>query len=198
MNAAPKKTLLSIEDYLAGESRSSIKHEYLGGLVYAMAGASNGHNLIAMNIAGFLFGRLLGRPCRPYNSDTKIRIRQANHTRFYYCDASVICRPNERGSHFQDEPVAIFEVISRSTRRVDEGEKKDAYLSIPSLRLYLLVEQESPTVVAFRRADTEFVHEVYSGLDAILPLPEIGTELLLSEIYDTATFAPEPEEEELR
>src|SRR5207253_204132 len=120
------------------------------------------------------------------------------HTRFYYCDASVVCRPNERGSHFQDEPVVIFEVLSRSTRRADEGEKKDAYLTIPSLQVYLLVEQESPTIVAFRRTDAEFVREMYSGLDTILPLPAIGAELPLAEVYDTATFVPEIEEEETR
>jgi Uma2 family endonuclease len=196
MNAAKQHDLVSVEDYLAGELASPVKHEYLGGFVHAMARANNVHNLIAMNIAGYLFASLKGRPCRPYNSDTKIRIRQQNHTRFYYCDASVICRPNEFKDSFQDEPVVIFEVLSRSTRRIDQGEKKDAYLDIPSLRVYLLVEQETPTVVAFRRAADGFVREVYDGLNTAVLLPEIGTELPLAEIYDAATFASEPAEDE--
>ncbi len=92
----------------------------------------------------------------------------------------------------------LCEVLSRSTRRVDYGEKKDAYLTIPSLRVYLLVEQESATIVAFRRTDNGFAREVYEGLDAVVPLPEIGAELRLAEAYDTATFAPEPDDDDER
>ncbi len=94
MNPARKLHLISVGDYLAGELRSTIKHEYLGGLVYPRAGARNAHNLIASNTLGFLGSRLRGRGCRPYNSDTKIRVRLPTHVRFYYPDVSVICRPN--------------------------------------------------------------------------------------------------------
>src|SRR6266567_2592347 len=121
MSAAKKLNLISVEDYLAGELQSPIKHEYLGGVVYAMAGARNAHNLIASNTLGALFGRLRGRPCRLYNSDTKIRIRLPTHTRFYYPDVSVICRPNPPTDTFQDDPAVLVEVLSRSTRRIDEG-----------------------------------------------------------------------------
>src|SRR5262249_51237961 len=155
-------------DYLAGELRSPIKHEYLGGFVYAMAGARNVHNLIASNTLGALHGRLRGKRCRPYNSDTKIRVRLPTQVRFYYPEVSVVCRPNPHPDPFQDEPAVIVEVLSRATRRIDEGEKKDAYLTIPSLSVYLLVEQDSPAVVAFRRTEHGFVREVYEGLDAVL------------------------------
>jgi Uma2 family endonuclease len=192
MSAVPKPGPLSVDDYLAGELISPVKHEYVGGVVYAMAGARNAHNLIASNTLGSLHARLRGRHCRPYNSDTKIRIRLPSHTRFYYPDLSVICRPNPQSDSFQDDPVAIVEVVSRSTRRVDEGEKKEAYLTIPSLSVYLIVEQESPSVVVFRRGEQGFVREVYSGLDAVIPLPEIEADLPLSEIYDGVEFAPEP------
>src|ERR1043166_10251430 len=133
MTAARKWNLLSVEDYLAGELTSPVKHEYLAGVVYAMAGARNAHNLIATNTLTALALRLRGSPCRPFNSDTKIRIRQPTEIRFYYPDASVICRPNPQSDSFQDEPAALLEVLSRRTRRIDEGEKKDAYLTIPSL-----------------------------------------------------------------
>src|SRR5438067_3822613 len=122
MSAVPKWNLVSIDDYLAGELVSSVKHEYLGGVVYAMAGARNAHNLIATNVIGALYARLRGRPCRPCNSDTKIRVRLTTHVRFYYPDASVVCRPNPQTDSFQDDPVVLFEVLSRSTRRIDEGE----------------------------------------------------------------------------
>src|SRR5205809_2523064 len=104
MSAAKKWNLVSVKDYLAGELASPVKHEYLGGVVYAMAGARNAHNMIATNTLVALGSRLRGRPCRAFNSDTKIRVRLPAQTRFYYPDGSVICRPNPQTDSFQDEP----------------------------------------------------------------------------------------------
>ncbi len=196
MSAVPKWNLVSIDDYLAGELVSPIKHEYLGGVVYAMAGARNAHNLIASNTLVALGSRLRGKRCRPYNSDTKIRLRLPHQVRFYYPDVSVICRPNPQSDSFQDEPAVLVEVLSKRTRRIDEGEKKDAYLTIPSLCAYLLVEQESPTVVVFRRTEHGFVREIHEGLEAVIPLREIDSELPLADVYDAVEFTPEPSEDE--
>ena len=193
MSAAPKLDLISIDDYLAGELVSAIKHEYLGGFVYAMAGARNAHNLIAGNVFASLHTRLRGSKCRPYNSDTKIRVRLPMQFRFYYTDASVVCDPNPPHDSYQDEPVAIVEVLSRHTRRTDEGEKKDAYLTIPSLQNYLLVEQEIAAVTVHRRTQQGFVREVYTGLEAVIPLPEVDAELPLAEIFEDVVFTPEAE-----
>ena len=197
MSAVKKLNLISVEDYLAGELESPVKHEYLGGVVYAMAGARNLHNIVATNLLVAVGSRLRSRRCQPFNSDTKVRIRLPNQIRFYYPDVSVVCESNQPQDSFQDQPVAIFEVLSRSTRRIDEGEKKDAYLTIPSLCVYGLAEQDSPILVVFRRTPEGFVREVYQGLAAVLPLPELDTELPLSEIYDRVQFSPEPEPEEL-
>ena len=191
MSAAETLNLISVEDYLAGELVSPIKHEYLGGVVHAMEGARNLHNTIAGNVLGSLHARLRGRRCRPFNSDTKIRVLLPTHWRFYYPDVSVIGRPNPLDDSFQDDPAAIFEVLSKATRRIDDGEKKDAYLTIPSLFAYVLVEQESAAVVVYRRTEQGFVREVYLGLDAILPLAEIEAELPLAEIYEGVQFLPE-------
>jgi Uma2 family endonuclease len=198
MSAALKWNLVSVEDYLASEVNSPVKREYLGGVIYAMAGARVAHNIIAGNTLVALGGRLRGRGCRAFSSDMKIRVRLPSHVRFYYPDTSVICRSNAQNDTFQDEPAVLFEVLSRSTRRTDEGEKKDAYLTIPSLNVYALVEQDSPTVVVFRRTENGFAREVYSGLDAVIPLSEIGIELPLSEVYDGVDFIPEVDEEEER
>jgi Uma2 family endonuclease len=193
MTAALKWNLISVEDYLAGELVSPLKHEYVGGVVFAMAGARVAHNFIKGNTFGSLFGRLKGKPCRPFDSDMKIRVEFADHTRFYYPDVSVICHSNPPADSFQDKPAAIFEVLSKKTERLDKGEKKDAYLTIPSLNVYVLIEQDAPLVVVFRRTDAGFVREVYEGLDAVLPLGVIGIELPLSEIYDGVEFTPEPD-----
>jgi Uma2 family endonuclease len=196
MTAAEKLNLISVEDYLAGELESPVKHEYLGGVVYAMAGARNAHNIIATNTLGSLHSRLRGRPCRPFNSDTKIRVRLPTHWRFYYPDASVVCRPNPQDDSFQDEPAAIFEVLSNATRRIDGGEKKDAYLTIPSLGAYVLLEQDAAAVVVHRRTEQGFVREVYEGREASIPLAEIEIELPLAEIYDGVEFVPESGDED--
>lgn len=181
--------LVPIRDYLAGELRSSVRHEYLGGAVYAMSGASNVHNQIATNLLGALVGRLRGRPCRAFNSDTKVRIQSPTQTRFYYPDAQVVCRPNPPTDSYQDQPVVVVEVVSASTRRTDEGEKCDAYLTVPSLAVYLLIEQQIHRVVAWRRGEHGFVREVHSDA-AVIPLPEVDCELPLAEVYDGVS--PDP------
>jgi Uma2 family endonuclease len=188
VTAAKKTKPISVEDYLQGELVSPIKHEYLGGVVYAMAGANNRHNLIASNVLIALGARLRGQACRPFNSDTKIRVRLPAQVRFYYPDVSVICRPNPQTESFQDEPVVLFEVLSQGTRRIDEGEKKDAYLTIPSLSVYILVDQNASDIVIYRRSPQGFVRELYEGMEAVLSLPEIKIDFPLVEIYEAVEF----------
>jgi Uma2 family endonuclease len=191
MSAARKLNLISIEDYLSGELISPIKHEYLGGAVYAMAEARISHNLAATNALTAVGARLRGKRCRPYNSGMKIRVRLPAQIRFYYPEFSVVCKSNPQSDSYQDEPVVIAEVLSKRTRRIDEGEKKDAYLTIPSLCVYLLIEQEIAVVVAYRRTIHGFVRQEYVGLDGVVPLPEIDAELPLAEIYEGVEFIPE-------
>jgi Uma2 family endonuclease len=195
MPVTNKLHIVSVVEYLAGELISPIKHEYLGGLVYAKADERNVHNIISGNVLGSLYSQLRGRRWRSFNSDTKIRIRLPTHVRFYYPDVSAICRPNPQNDSFQDEPAALFEVVSQATRRVDEGEKKDAYLTIPSLSVYVILEQETAAAVVFRRTERGFVREVYEGLDAVIPLGEIEAALPLQDVYDGVEFRPEPEED---
>jgi Uma2 family endonuclease len=145
-------------------------------------------------LLGTLHSRLRGGKCRPYNSDTKIRIQLPTHVRFYYPDASVICRPNPAADSFQDQPALVAEVVSLRTRRIDAGEKKDAYLSIPTLSLYMLVEQELPEVTVYRRTDDGFVCETYRGPESVIPLSEIAADLPLRELFDGVEFEPEQED----
>jgi Uma2 family endonuclease len=194
MTAARKLNRITIADYLAGELASPVKHEYVGGSVYAMVGSRNVHNRIAGNTFGSLFVRLRGKPCQPYNSGTKIRVSLPTETRFYYPDVSVVCVPNPATDSFQDEPAAIFEVLSKGTRRLDEGEKKDAYLTIPSLGVYVLIEQDAPLVTVYRRMNGTFSRETYDDLNATVMLGEIGTELPLAKIYEGVEFVPETAE----
>ncbi len=190
MTALAKSEPISIDDYLAGEEVSDVKHEYLGGIVHAMAGATNRHNTIALNSLVSLSVQLRGKTCQPFNSDTKVRIQFPDQTRFYYPDAMVVCVPNPATDRFQDRPVVVIEVLSESTRRTDLGEKLHAYLTIPSLGVLLYVEPDTPFVTVHRRrAAGGFAIEHHAGLDAVIPLPEIEAQLSLADLYERVDFA---------
>ena len=184
---------VSIEDYLDGEERSEVKHEYLGGVVHAMAGGTNDHAAIAANAIGVWIAALRGKPCRPFTSDAKVRIVLADQTRFYYPDAQVVCRPNPGNARFQENPAVVLEVLSESTRRTDLGEKRDAYLAIPSLKVLLIAESERPYVLVHRRQPQGgFATEEHAGLEAVVPLPEIEADLPLAELYEGIDFTAVP------
>jgi Uma2 family endonuclease len=189
MTAVKQPDFVSVSDYLAGEEVSQTKHEYLGGTVHAMAGATIRHNNIAVSAILSLGSQLRGKSCQLYNSDTKIRIEFADHTRFYYPDAMVVCQSNPESDHFQNQPVVIVEVLSESTRRTDLGEKRDAYLTIPSLKVLLFVETDSASVTLHRRLpEGGFTIERHVGLDAVIPLPEIDASLALADLYERVEF----------
>lgn len=189
MTALTHPAPISIEDYLAGEAIGPIKHEYLGGQVHAMAGATNGHNQLASQFLGEFYTQLRGKPCRPFNSDTKVKITFADHVRFYYPDAMVVCRPNPPTDHFQEHPVVIVEVLSEGTRRIDLSEKRDAYFTIPSLKVLIFAESESHSVLVYRRrSQGGFDSEQYSTRESVIELPEIEAALALADVY--AGLAP--------
>ena len=189
MTALPRPPLISVADYLAQEAAAEGKHEYLGGKVYAMAGAKNRHNQVALNFAVAMASRLRGQPCGPFNSDTKVRIQTSSGTRFYYPDGMVVCERNDEADTFQDHPVVVMEVLSESTRSNDEREKFEGYLLLPSLRVYLLVETERPEVTVYRRGDDGVTEVTVQGLEAVIDLAEVGAALPLSELYERVDFA---------
>jgi len=189
MTALKQPEVLSVEDYLKGEEGSDVKHEFLGGVIHAMSGATNRHNVISSNALGFLHGKLRGKSCQPFNSDTKVKIVFADHMRFYYPDAMVVCEKNSELDHFQTRPIVVIEVLSKSTRRLDMGEKKDAYLAIPTLKVLMLVEAEKIGVTVHRRSAEGGVRaEFYEELEEVILLPEIEVEISLAEIYERVEF----------
>ncbi len=184
MSAIPvKDVLLSEEEYLEGEVASLEKHEFVAGVAHAMAGAGFEHNTIAGNIFLALGTRLRGQRCQPFASDLKIRVQDDEHIHFYYPDAMVVCDRSglAPGRHWTDKPTVIFEVLSESTRRIDEGEKALLYWKLPSLVSYILIEQDKVQVTLRRRGGGG---EVLSGRDTQLSLPELGIEVPLGEFYE--------------
>lgn len=195
MSTSPHQQPISVQDYLDGEKLARRKHEFVAGTIYAMAGATANHNRIATTATVLIGSQLRGKTCEVFNSDMKVRVRQKYDTRFYYPDLSVVCEPNAQTETFHDRPVVIVEVISESTRRTDEHEKRDAYLSIDSLCVYVLLESSSAAAVVYRRRDEGFHREAYLGLEAVILLPEIEGNLALAEVYAKVKFEPVIEED---
>jgi Uma2 family endonuclease len=194
MSAADRLEPLNWETYLAGEEHAERKHEYVNGFVYAMAGGRIQHHRLASNVLTALSRRLGSGRCEAFNSDLKVRIRTENGVRFYYPDCTVVCEASDPDAVYVDNPVVVVEVMSRSTRRIDEGEKREGYLSLPSLAAYVLVDSERVGVAVWRRRDDEFKPESFVELSASVSLPEIGVELPLAEVYANVTWPVETPE----
>jgi len=189
MTALLRPEPLSVEEYLAGELVAEVKHEYLGGEVHAMAGGTTRHSALATNVTVALGSALRGKPCRAFNSDLKVRIELPGQTRFYYPDAMVVCELRNDSDPWQDRPAVIVEVLSETTRRIDLTEKRDAYLAIPTLKALIFVEPDLAHADVYRRGPAGgFLREEYSGLDAIIPLPEIEASLPLADVYEGIEF----------
>jgi len=183
MSTARHLQSLSVEDYLSGELESDVKYEYVNGRVYAMAGGKNIHHRIASRALVALANQLEHSDCEAYNSDTKVRIHIGTRTYFYYPDVMVVCDSNADEDTFQDRPVILVEVVSDSTRRVDEGEKADHYLTIPSLQAYILLEP-TPAARAFIRDDTgNFVESIYTQPEDVITIDALRVQLVLHDLY---------------
>ena len=149
MNLKYKLDELSIQDYLEGELISTIKHEYIDGQVYAMAGASVSHNRIVANLVGELRAALRNTPCEPFASDMKVRVDDD----FFYPDVSVVCHQQSNDYGVTETPVIIIEVLSKTTRKNDQTLKRAAYQRLPSLQEYVVIAQDVVDIEVCRRAN---------------------------------------------
>ncbi|HEX8131336.1 MAG TPA: Uma2 family endonuclease [Pyrinomonadaceae bacterium] len=176
---------LSPEEYLTIERRAEYKSEYVDGVIYAMAGGSERHNLIAANLIIAIGAQLRDRPCRIYPSDLKVRV--ANSGRFFYPDVSIVCGETQFADDERDvvlNPVIIVEVLSESTAAFDRGKKFQSYQQIESLREYLLVSQDEYVVEHFlRQDDGRWLYTKAAGLEEAIALPAVQCELALSDVY---------------
>lgn len=178
---------MGVEEYLAFEEAAEARHEYQFGWVYAMAGASEEHNIISLNIAAELRAQLRGTPCRAFMADLKCKTPAVNSVNFYYPDVMVACDPSDNQRYWRERPAVVFEVLSRSTQRLDEH-KFLTYQQNPALQLYVLVSQEKPFVRIMRRAGEEWLYEELKETAAVLNLEAIGCQLSLAQIYEGIDF----------
>jgi len=184
---AARVLMMSVDEYLAFEEKSTVRHEYLGGEIHAMAGESIPHNTIALNIAGALRNKLRGGPCRAYMENVKVRLEVAREEIFYYPDVVVTCHPTGVERLFVRLPTLIFEVLSPSTENTDRREKKSNYQQTPTLEEYVIVAQDRREVTVFRRAD-RWAGETYAAPDSVVEFRSIKQALTVAEIYEDVVF----------
>jgi Uma2 family endonuclease len=140
-------------EYLGLEASSNVKHEFLGGQIYAMAGGTPEHAALAAAVIGLLFGQLRGGECRAYDSDLRVRTPSGLAT---YPDVTVICGPSRRDEadpQAVTNPTLIVEVLSRSTEEYDAGDKFEHYKTLQSLRQYVLVSHRERSVEVWTRGE---------------------------------------------
>lgn len=180
---------ISVEDYLAMEKTAEIRHELVDGLLYAMVGTSQRHNLITLALGASLRERLRGTPCRVFMESLKVQVAK----NFYYPDLVISCNPGEPGHHVVTDPRVIIEVPSTSTEARDRLEKRLAYQRLPSLREYVLVSQWQPRVEVIRRTESGWELETATGEDP-LRLLSLAIEIPLAAIYEDVDSFPDPED----
>ncbi|HEV7424752.1 MAG TPA: Uma2 family endonuclease [Thermoanaerobaculia bacterium] len=172
-------------EYLALEDSSNVKHEFLGGQIYAMAGGTPEHAALAAAAIGLLFSQLRGSGCRAYDADLRVRTRSGLAT---YPDVTVICGPTERDEtdpQAVTNPALIIEVLSRSTEDYDAGDKFEHYKTLPSLRQYVLVSHRERSLDVWTfRDEAGWQHAIVrEGEAAHL---SIGARLDVRELYESA------------
>jgi Uma2 family endonuclease len=177
---------LSEQDYLSGELVSEIRHEYVDGEVYAMAGAGEAHNLIAGNIYAKLRDFARGGPCRVFISGMKLHVQTLKA--YYYPDILMTCDPTDNNRNFKERPSLVVEVLYPGTEKTDRREKMLAYRTLPSLREYVLVATDKHQVEIYRRDEQgEWKLAVVNQNDPML-LESVGASLTLDEIYEEVTL----------
>ena len=176
MSAVKNSKPLTVADYLNGELTSDVKHEFIDGDIVAMAGASANHERLSGNIYRKFGNHLEDKPCEPFGSDMKVNVA----SNFFYPDVIIDCDFDESEPYFTDSPTIIVEVLSQSTSKKDRTTKRFAYLNLPSLQEYVLIEQDFVDIEVVRRKDDWGSKHYFLGdditfesIDLTLPVEEI-------------------------
>jgi Uma2 family endonuclease len=173
----------SYADYLAAEQDSDHRHEFIDGVIVAMAGGSDEHNAIAGSLAGLLRNRRTEN-CRYYSSDQRFWI--ASRARGRYADGSIICGAPDHPAHDDQattNPTVVIEVLSPSSEGDDDGDKRSDFQSLASVEAYVLVAQDQRRVKVYRRAGGEWRAATYRDGESF-ELPTLSTSVPVADVYD--------------
>ena len=181
------------QEYLEWEETQEERHEYHDGVIVAMSGGSRNHSVICNSLASALTVQLRSRPCETHSGGIKVYIEHCN--RYFYPDTAVICGQPAYTNNRVDSvsnPIVVVEVLSESTEHFDRTIKLDCYGTVASIHSCLLVSQREHRIEKYSRISGKPSWEftAYTGIDAVVPLPEIDCELRASEVYERIEFAP--------
>jgi len=190
MVALADRYFLTPEEYLELEAQSPVKHEYIDGEVFAMAGTTDTHNTIALNFAILLRNHLRGKDCGVYFADVKVHLEQRKNSRYYYPDLLVTCDPQDRDTpNYKCFPKLIIEVLSESTEAFDRGDKFNDYQTLTSLEEYVLVNTKYHRVEIFHRnPQGGWFFQTYTSTDTDLILQSLNLTVSLADIYEEVTL----------
>ncbi|MGH9946981.1 MAG: Uma2 family endonuclease [Pyrinomonadaceae bacterium] len=181
MGVPKLKPKISVEDYLEGEKVGEIRHEYIGGEVFAMSGVSKNHNRINRRLLESIQSKLKSSDCETFFVDVKVRVEKLN--RFYYPDLVLVCEEDTESEYFISKPTVIVEISSPSTAATDRREKLFAYQEIASLQEYLMIDQESEYAELYRRRDDGLWSWIEFEADEELELESVNFKMPMSELY---------------
>ena len=188
--SALSKTRLNGLQYLAIENAAEFRSEFFDGEMFAMAGASPGHNTIRENLGGELYARIKGGRCRSYSVDQRVKVERTGL--YTYPDILVVCGTPvfaHDDANSIINPTAIIEILSPSTEKYDRGGKFAHYRTLDSLREYLLISQDEFAVeLHVWEADGSWSKTAVTGREGILKLPSLGIGLPLAKIYEGVKF----------
>jgi Uma2 family endonuclease len=187
MSSPAHRIHYTLAEYLAFEASSNVKHEYLEGQIYAMAGGTPEHAALAAAVIGLLFPQLRGGACRVLDSDLRVRVAATGLAT--YPDVTVVCGPREldpQDEHAVTNPTLIVEVLSRSTEEYDRGEKFEHYKRLSSLREYVLVSPRERTVEVWTRGHAGEWARSLSREGEVAQLTAITATLDVRELYEAA------------
>jgi Uma2 family endonuclease len=188
MVASHQSNYLTPEEYLQMEEKSDIKHEYIDGEIYAMAGASDPHVTIAGNLFALVRSHVRGSGCRVYISDMKAQIEKLN--RYYYPDVMVTCDERDReNSKSKNYYCLIVEVLSESTESFDRGDKFADYQLVETLQEYVVINTKRQRVECFRRSTQGlWILQTYTPEQQSFELKSIGFEGTIEALYEDVVF----------
>jgi Uma2 family endonuclease len=191
MAAVPQKPMLSPEEYLAQERKAEVRSEYWNGEIVAMAGGSRSHNRILRNLTRRLGNQLEGGSCEPFSSETRVRVPECNA--YFYPDILIVCSEalyEDAESETLLNPAVIMEVLSPGTEAADRGRKFACYRTLPSLKSYILIAQDTPVIDLYTlQEDGRWLLSYFMGLESALMLEDIGVSLPFAEIYQHVEFS---------
>lgn len=181
MSVPRKLQPLSVDEYLEAEKDSPVRHEYIDGQIFAMAGASDRHNRISINLTSKLDDKLGDGPCEVFMADMKVWVSASV---FYYPDVVVACDAPGVDAYYRKQPRLIIEVSSQGIERVDRSEKLVAYKQVKSLKEYVIIAQNRVHLEIFRRErGGRWSWEVLTELSDELRLESVGLTLTVAEVY---------------